>query len=289
MPRSQIWLVLLLLFGLTSQCGSADPFWQPRHRPAPVPYRYSPPDSSALFLQLYAAPRDKDAAPLIAILDGDRWQAGGVDQFSDWARYFAARGAAVALIDYQAEQQTSPFSALRNVKSAVRFIRANAQNWKIDPNQLAIIGADAGGQLSMGAATVQYYNNGYDDLNIPARPQLQVLLAPLLDLSPNQPAHKEIGEAWPTFSPLHTVTAAVPPSLLLVSSQDSLLPLLTVRHFRDSIRAVGQEVQISRYEGGHRFYELPSNRKNCLEQIDQWLIEQKFLGGKPHVKQFRGW
>ncbi len=279
-------LFCLLLVALS--CSSSDPYWTPNYREPAVRYRYSPADSAALYVWVYQPTRPKEQRAVIAFLHGGQWTTGEPEEFSAWARYFAARGATTALVEYRSPAAYySPLTALRNVKSALRFIRREARTLQIDPDRLVVVGADAGGQLATGAATIAYYNNRYDDQRIPARPNAQVLLAPLLDLGPEQTGNALVGAAWPTFSPLHTVTRAIPPTLLLTGKNDSLVSTLTLRDYRDSVRAVNGEIAISRTEGGHQFYRQSPQREQALESIDQWLIERQFLGGRPRVRSFR--
>lgn len=64
-------------------------------------------------------------------------------QQADWA---------VASINYRYSHQALFPGALHDVKEAVRFFRANAHEFGIDPQRIAVAGGSAGGHLSMLAA-----------------------------------------------------------------------------------------------------------------------------------------
>lgn len=62
---------------------------------------------------------------------------------------FQQAGWAVASINYRYSHQALFPGALHDVKEAVRFFRANAQEFGIDPQRIAVAGGSAGGHLSM--------------------------------------------------------------------------------------------------------------------------------------------
>lgn len=62
---------------------------------------------------------------------------------------FQKAGWAVASINYRYSHQALFPGALHDVKEAVRFFRANAHEFGIDPQRIAVAGGSAGGHLSM--------------------------------------------------------------------------------------------------------------------------------------------
>ena len=62
--------------------------------------------------------------------------------------YFAERGYTVATIDYRTSNQPIFPAALIDAKSAVRFLKAHAAQFAIDPARIAISGESAGGTLA---------------------------------------------------------------------------------------------------------------------------------------------
>ena len=62
---------------------------------------------------------------------------------------FQQAGWAVASINYRYSHQALFPGALHDVKEAVRFFRANAREFGIDPRRIAVAGGSAGGHLSM--------------------------------------------------------------------------------------------------------------------------------------------
>ncbi|BDR16602.1 alpha/beta hydrolase [Vibrio sp. STUT-A11] len=73
----------------------------------------------------------------------------------------ARAGYVVASIDYRVVPMVTFPGMLEDVKSAVRYMRANAQKFGIDPKRIAIMGESAGGYLAAIAATT----NGMDEFD----------------------------------------------------------------------------------------------------------------------------
>lgn len=92
----------------------------------------------------------EEHAPMPAIL----WLCGGafcvvdksiwIPQLIDLAR----RGYVIASAKYRTSNAVSFPEPLKDVKAAVRFLRANAEKFCIDPNRIAVMGESAGGTMA---------------------------------------------------------------------------------------------------------------------------------------------
>jgi len=103
----------------------------------------------ALQLDLYL-PAKKAAAPLPAVVfvHGGGWQSGNRAEFVPMAIRLAERGFATATVSYRLSPEARYPAAIHDVKSALRWVRAHAGEYGIDPARIAVAGGSAGGQIA---------------------------------------------------------------------------------------------------------------------------------------------
>ena len=112
-------------------------------------------------------PQDKKPHPVILYINGGGFiNANNDDYMQQWLD-LAEHGYVVASMTYRVAP-TSTFPApLEDVKSAVRFLRANAEKFSIDAQHIGVFGGSAGGYLAAMAGTtngVKSFDKG-DNLN----------------------------------------------------------------------------------------------------------------------------
>lgn len=106
-----------------------------------------------LEMDLYRPKDTWQTLPAIVCIHGGGWRKGQKVHFRNVAQALAARGFVTASIDYRLSGE-APFPAhIHDCKAAVRFLRANAQEFGIDPNKIGAIGHSAGGHLAALLAT----------------------------------------------------------------------------------------------------------------------------------------
>src|SRR5712675_938746 len=114
---------------------------------------YATHDGVALQGDLYL-PKGAGPFPALVAVHGGGWQQGVRSAFQYWGPHLAARGYALFAISYRlAKKGTKTFpQAVQDVVAAVRFVRANAAEYRIDANRLGLYGASAGAHLASLAA-----------------------------------------------------------------------------------------------------------------------------------------
>jgi acetyl esterase/lipase len=116
-------------------------------------FTYATHDGVALQGDLYL-PGGKGPSTALVAVHGGGWQVGARSQFQYWGPYLAERGIALFTISYRLAKkgvQTFPH-AVHDVLGAVRFLRARAGEFGIDPERIGLMGASAGAHLSALAA-----------------------------------------------------------------------------------------------------------------------------------------
>ena len=110
-----------------------------------------------LALDLYLPPGTA-THPLVVYVHGGGWvggntrHSGALTDFPRALARLAAEGFTVASVEYRLSSE-APFPAqLQDLRAALRYLRANAAKYRIEPDKVALWGGSAGGQLSALAA-----------------------------------------------------------------------------------------------------------------------------------------
>lgn len=111
-----------------------------------------------LRLDLY---RDSKASPrpLVIYVHGGGWvagntrAAGAISDFPAALASLAAEGFTVASLEYRLAGEAPHPAQVQDVRAAIRFLKANAARFGVDPARIAVWGGSAGGHLAALAAT----------------------------------------------------------------------------------------------------------------------------------------
>jgi acetyl esterase/lipase len=101
-----------------------------------------------LDLYLPAVTPAQGGYPAIVFVHGGGWRTGVRDNFAPMAIRMAERGYAAATVSYRLSPQARYPAAIHDVKAAVRWVRAHAGAYAIDPGRIAVAGGSAGGQIA---------------------------------------------------------------------------------------------------------------------------------------------
>lgn len=97
--------------------------------------------------------------PLVVYIHGGGWQSGHTRHsgaFGNWPNVLAelaAKGYVVVSLEYRLSNEARFPAAIHDVKTSIRWLRANAREFGIDRSRALVWGGSAGGQLAALAAT----------------------------------------------------------------------------------------------------------------------------------------
>ncbi len=153
----------------------------------------------------------------------------------DLARWLAARGVTAFVVKYRMQEYGFP-APLLDAQRAVRLVRQHAQEWKIDPHKIGVIGFSAGGHVAASVATRFDFAVDKADplLSISARPDFAVLGYPVITLD-GEAAHAGSRKALLGENPTaalvrenslqYQVKANVPPVFMFHGVSDQAVPV----------------------------------------------------------------
>ncbi len=100
-------------------------------------------------LDLYLPDESDGPFPLIIFVHGGGWVMGGRRKNTMPGVFkVMSQGYAMATIEYRLAPAVHWPAPLEDVRTAIRFLRANAARFNLDPNKFAIMGNSAGGHLA---------------------------------------------------------------------------------------------------------------------------------------------
>ena len=173
-------------------------------------------------------------------------------EVADW---FTAHGVTAFVLKYRVGAKARLPIPLSDGARAVRFVRAHAANFKIDPSRIGMIGFSAGGHLS--AMTAATHTNGKPEASDPIerasnRPDFLVLGYPWLEgttldakgqsqycsfAARFTPGAECRSRAYEQYVPTRLVNAAMPPTFIYHTTADSLAPAEGSLRFYAALKA----------------------------------------------------
>lgn len=215
-------------------------------------------------------PAKPDGSALLSMPGGGYGFLSVQNEGLDVAQHFNALGTTVFVLVYRLPGEgwaNRHLVALQDAQRAMRFIRARAGEFNIDPARLGVLGFSAGGHLAADLA-VAYDERIYDPVDaadrLSARPAFAGLVYPVTTLRPRNGNSRSSSMLAPDLSPaiiearspvLH-VTAQTPPSFLVHSLDDPIVPLENSLEWLAASRASKVPVEAHFFTGGGHGYGL---------------------------------
>jgi acetyl esterase/lipase len=217
-------------------------------------------------------PRTGEKLPLIIRIHGGAWLEGSKE--GEWPNDYLRFGYAVARINYRLSQHAIFPAQIEDCKAAVRYLRANAQKYNLDPNRFGVWGASAGGHLValLGTAgDVNEFDVG-ENLGVSSRVQAVVdyfgptyflqmeehrLPDGMVHNTADSPESKLIGgyiqdnrEKVAKANPITYVTKDDPPFLIVHGDKDPLVPHHQSEILEEALKKAGVPVTLYTVKGG---------------------------------------
>ena len=98
-------------------------------------------------LDLYLPEKSAGPLPLLIWVHGGGWMNGSKDNCLPLRQGFAQRGFAVASINYRLSSHAIFPAQIEDCKAAIRWLRAHAKEYNLDPGRFGVWGSSAGGHL----------------------------------------------------------------------------------------------------------------------------------------------
>jgi acetyl esterase/lipase len=180
-------------------------------------------------------------------------------------KWLAKNGIAGFVLRYRLAPKYHYPVQLADGQRAIRFVRSHAEQWKLDPTRVGILGFSAGGHLASSTAT--HYTDGDPDSKdlverVSSRPDLQILIYPVITMGPGTHQRSKDNLLGPhpsqqlvdLMSNEKQVNEKTPPAFLVHSVNDRDVPVLNSDSYAQALKKHNVPYEYLRGElGGHGF------------------------------------
>lgn len=264
-------LVVMAAAAASAGCARAS---EPEPAESKVKYTYDVPygnvNGRPLLLHITEPdPTPKKPMPAVVYLHGGGWMTERSKASPN--PVLARRGYFTVNVDYRLTDEAVFPAQIEDVKAAIRWVRANAKQYNVDPKRIGVWGWSAGGHLAALAGTsgdIKGLEGNAGNPGQSSRVQAVVNMAGVIDLlkqpwSLDDPATAGallVGGAISTkpdlvkqTNPITYITKDDPPVLTIHGGKDQAVPLVQSQAFHAALQAAGvhsELVILEKYDHG---------------------------------------
>lgn len=233
---------------------------------------YASPAGEKLQLNL-ARPKAGDGPfPAVVCIHGGGFRAGKRESYDALTVKLAQRGYVAATVSYRLAPKHPFPAAVHDTKAAVRWVRANAAKYKIDPDRIGATGGSAGGHLAQFLGVtgeVKEFEGDVGNAGVSSKVKCVVNVYGPSDFTKSYGKSVDAAQVLPLFlggnldtarpahvrsSPLNWVTPNAAPTLCIHGTEDQYVAHEQAVWMIDRLKACGVEAELLTLPGaGHGF------------------------------------
>lgn len=231
--------------------------------------------------------------PAVVYVHGGGWRGGNKQAFSRQAAHMAAAAGYVgACIEYRLSGEARWPAAIHDSKAAVRWVRANAAKYLIDPNRIGAAGGSAGGHLAalLGTTSQKEFEGDGGNPGVSSHVAAVAAFNPAVDLASFGPqvggnANNSVAQflgasytanpdLWKFASPITHVAKKSAKFLFLHGDADATVPFAQSKRMLDLLTAKGVKAELFTAPGAaHGFFNSPPWFEPTLKKMQEFFLE----------------
>jgi acetyl esterase/lipase len=188
-------------------------------------------------------------APCVVVVHGGSWSTDDSKEVPELNSYLSIRGYNVAAINYRLAPKYKNPAGVEDVQAAIKFLREQAANLKIDTNSFVLLGRSAGAQIALLAAytlhdksikgVIDFYGPadmvwGY---SVPTNPLIMDSRAVMERYLGG--TYKQVPQKYVASSPIEFVNPQSPPTLIIHGANDVLVAYEHSRRLNEKLQQNG--------------------------------------------------
>jgi acetyl esterase/lipase len=245
---------------------------------------YGPVNTSELGLDVYEpAERDAKTRPAVVLIHGGGWTSFDKSTMRGMGQFLARSGFVGFAVDYRLFQGTQNRwpAQLDDVQRAVRWVRANAAKYGVNPKRIGAFGHSAGAQLAAllgmedtrdnSDPVLAHYSSrlqavvdvsGPTDFTMDRKPEGVAFLANFLGAE-----YSKHPEVWREASPVFHVSSDAAPFLIMHGTQDQEVPISQSQELFEKLQASGVPASFIKIDDVHTFQTPEARRQLAIETL----------------------
>ncbi len=242
-------------------------------------------------IQIYKAAQNLATGAAVVVCPGGGYGALADHEGYDYAKFLNGIGITVAVLKYRLAPYQHPAPML-DASRAIRYLRFKADELKIDPTRIGIMGSSAGGHLTATAATHfdEGDKNAADPIDrVSSRPDVAILCYPVITMREDfthKGSRKNLLGATPDpkladlMSNEKQVTEKTPPTFIFHTMDDQSVMVENSLLFAEGLRKNKVPYEMHIYEHGRHGVGLApyDNALNTWPKLlENWLRARGFI------------
>ena len=203
----------------------------------------------------YYAAAEKKGRGTVIIFPGGGYSNRAAHEGEGYAEFLNEFGLDAFVVDYRVtnkvEQDVFPDPVL-DARRAVRFVRANAEKFGIDPEHIAVMGSSAGGHLTAAVSTyrMKLDGEGADALDeVDYLPNAQILCYPVTSIMSHKGSYLNLlGERAEAiadeYDPILLADDKTPPAFIWHTAADAGVSVLGSYNYAAKLKTLGIPVEM---------------------------------------------
>ncbi len=231
-----------------------------------VPYQQKP---ARMTLDVHYLKNPQAPRPALVVIHGGGWTNLDKDYLTWLSKDAAKRGYVVFNINYRLAGEARYPAAVEDCQAAMRWVRANAKRYNVDPKRVGVFGESAGGHLACMMGLLDSRDKRTPDIS--SRATCVVDFYGVADLTPAELAkdkygqgdvfvaacenfvgkkHADAPQLFVEASPMHRITKDACPFLVVHGDADLMVPYEQSVRFVEKLQQAGVEATLHTVKEG---------------------------------------
>jgi acetyl esterase/lipase len=245
---------------------------------------YGSVNGHSLLMDIYSLDANAStSSPAVVLIHGGGWISFDKSTMRTMGMFLARSGFVAFSVDYRLMRGTDNHwpAQLDDVQRAVRWVRANATKYHVDPDHIGAFGHSAGAQLAALLGMEETRDNSDPALaKFSSKVQAVVDVSGPSDFTTNRDPDSDAfltsflggdyaghAKVWEDASPAFHVSRSDSPFLIVHGTQDASVPIAQAQELADKLKQAGVPVKFVKVEDVHTFRTPEARKQLAFETL----------------------